>query len=223
MPPTAIVDVDGTLVDSNYHHTMAFYRAFRQQDVVVPIWKIQRHIGMGSDNLVKAVAGEDVDAEKGEDIRSVHSILYNEIIADVPPLAGARAFLETLKQRGLTVVLASSAKAHELDHYLDLLDLRELVDDWTTSADVEATKPEPDLILAALEKAGTKGGGNGKAVMVGDSTWDCVAATRANLDTIGLRSGGFSEMELRDAGALMVFENVVELRERLDDTPLATG
>ncbi len=221
MPLTAIVDVDGTLVDSNYHHTMAFHRAFRQQDVTVPIWTIQRHIGMGSDNLVKAVAGDDVDAEKGEDIRAAHSILYLDAIRDVPPLAGARAFLETLKERGLTVVLASSAKANELDHYLDLLDLRELVDDWTTSADVEATKPEPDLVLAALEKARAKGGSDEQAVMVGDSTWDCVAAERAGLDTIGLLSGGFSEAELRDAGAAQVFENVVELRERLGETALA--
>lgn len=222
MTPTAIVDVDGTLVDSNYHHTLAFYRAFRQHDIVIPIWKIQRHIGMGSDNLVKAVAGEDVDADSGEDIRTAHGILYKDVMGDVPPLPGARTFLETLKERGLTVVLASSAKAHELDHYLDLLDLRELVDDWTTSADVEATKPEPDLILAALEKAKAKGGANGGAVVVGDSTWDCVAAAKANLETIGLRSGGFGENELLDAGAAMVFENVVELRERLDETPLGS-
>ncbi len=220
MPPIAIVDVDGTLVDSNYQHTMAFHRAFRQQEVRVPVWLIQRHIGMGSDHLVKAVAGEDVDAEKGDDIRTAHGILYMDVIGDVPPLAGARAFLEALKERGLTVVLASSAKAHELDRYLDLLDLRDLVDDWTTSADVEATKPKPDLILAALEKAREKGG-DGEAVMVGDSTWDCVAAKAAGVETIGLRSGGFSEAELRDAGASMVFENVVELRERLDETPLS--
>ena len=222
MPPTAIVDVDGTLVDSNYHHTMAFHRAFRQHDVPVPIWTIQRHIGMGSDHLVKAVAGDDVDAETGDDIRAAHSILYKDVIANVPPLAGAREFVETLKERGLTVVLASSAKADELEHYLDLLDLRSLADEWTTSADVEATKPEPDLSLAALEKA-RDNGGDGDAVMVGDSTWDCVAATRAGLETIGLRSGGFSEAELLEAGAAMVFENVVELRERLDDTPLTAG
>jgi HAD superfamily hydrolase (TIGR01509 family) len=221
MPLTAIVDVDGTLVDSNYHHTLAFYRAFRQHDVLIPIWKIQRHIGMGADHLVEAVAGDEVEADLGEDIRTAHTILFNDIMGDVPPLAGARAFLEALKQRGLGVVLASSAKEHEVDHYLDLLDLRELVDDWTTSADVEATKPEPDLVLAALEKAKAHGGGDGDAVMVGDSTWDCVAAARAGIDTIGLLSGGFAAAELRDAGATLVFENVAELREHLDETPLA--
>jgi len=219
MPTTAIVDVDGTLVDSNYHHTLAFYRAFRQHDVIVPIWRIQRHIGMGADNLVKAVAGEDVDARIGDDIRTVHEILFKEVIGDVLPLDGARAFVEALKARGCVVVLASSAAAHELDHYLDLLELRELVDDWTTGADVESTKPEPDLVLAALEKAGASGA-NGDVVMVGDSTWDCVAAAKAELTTVGLLSGGFSEQELRDAGAAAVFENVRELRDRLDETPL---
>jgi len=114
------------------------------------------------------------------------------------------------------VVLASSAKAHEVEYYLDLLDARELADDWTTSADVSATKPEPDLVVAAVEKAG-----GGEAVMVGDSTWDCEAAQRAGLDTIAVLTGGFSAAELRDAGALVVYSSITELRESLDETPLA--
>ncbi len=116
------------------------------------------------------------------------------------------------------VVLASSAKPDEVGHYLDLLDARELVDAWTDSGDVEATKPEPDLVQAAMEKAGT-----GEAVMVGDSTWDCEAAGRAGIQTVAVRTGGFSEAELRDAGALMVFDSIAELRERVRETPLKDG
>ena len=115
-------------------------------------------------------------------------------------------------------MLASSAKPHEVDHYLDLLEARELADGWTTSGDVEKTKPEPDLVAAAVEKAG-----GGPAVMLGDSTWDCKAAERAGVPTIGVLTGGFSEQELREAGAVCV---VTELRELLDDveaTPFGTG
>jgi HAD superfamily hydrolase (TIGR01509 family) len=136
-------------------------------------------------------------------------------IEEVEPLHGARDLIADLKQRGHAVVLASSAKENEVDHYLDLLDARELADDWTSSADVEATKPEPDLVQAAVEKAG-----GGEAVMVGDSTWDCEAAKRAGVQTVAVLTGGFSEAELEDAGAVAVYRSIDELRESLDETPL---
>ncbi|HEX6584086.1 MAG TPA: HAD family hydrolase [Thermoleophilaceae bacterium] len=218
MPPAAILDVDGTLVDTNYHHTIAWYRAFRQHDVGLPIWRIHRHIGMGGDQLVKALGGEQLETEKGDDIRAAESVLYRELMSEVEPLEGARELIEDLTQRGHAVILASSAKPHEVEHYLDLLDARERVDDWTTSGDVQATKPEPDLVLAAVEKAG-----GGDAVMVGDSTWDCEAAKRAGLDTIAVLTGGFSDAELRAAGALVVYSSIEELRDSLDETPLAAS
>ena len=218
MPTAAILDVDGTLVDTNYHHAIAWYRAFRQQGIVLPLWRIHRHIGMGGDQLVAALAGDEVEAERGDEIRGAEKDLYGELIGEVEPLEGARELIVDLKERGHPVVLASSAKADEVDHYLDLLDARELADGWTTSADVEATKPEPDLVAAAVEKAG-----GGEAVMVGDSTWDCEAARRAGLETIAVLTGGFSEEELREAGAALVFHAVAELRERLDETPLGAG
>jgi phosphoglycolate phosphatase-like HAD superfamily hydrolase len=112
-------------------------------------------------------------------------------------------------------VLASSAKEHEVDHYLDQLDAREIVDGWTTSADVEDTKPEPDLVVAALEKLGTR-----EAVMVGDTPWDVKAARGADVETVCVLTGGFSEDELRKAGAAAVFESIVDLRERISETPL---
>jgi HAD superfamily hydrolase (TIGR01509 family) len=214
--PAAILDVDGTLVDTNYQHALAWYRAFRQHGVVLPIWRIHRHIGMGGDQLVASLVGEEFDAEHGDDVRAAEKALYLSLIVEVQPLEGARELITDLRESGHPVVLASSAKAQEVDHYLDLLDARNLVDGWTTSADVERTKPEPDLVAAAVEKAG-----GGKAVMLGDSTWDCEAAKRAGLETVAVLMGGFSEQELLDAGAACVFPSLVELREKLADTPLA--
>jgi HAD superfamily hydrolase (TIGR01509 family) len=214
VPPAAILDVDGTLVDTNYHHVIAWYRAFRRHDIVLPLWRIHRHIGMGGDQVVGALAGEAVERERGDDIRADEKELYFELIEEVKPFEGARGLIEKLKERGHTVVLASSAKAEEVDHYLDLLDARELADGWTTSADVEATKPHPDLVIAAVEKAG-----GGEAVMVGDTPWDCKSARGAGVPTVCVRTGGFSEQELRDAGAVAVFESIAQLAERLGETP----
>jgi HAD superfamily hydrolase (TIGR01509 family) len=215
VPVAAILDVDGTLVDTNYHHAIAWYRAFRHEGIVLPLWRIHRHIGMGGDQVVTALAGEGVEEERGDDVRAAEKDLYLALIGEVEPFEGARELIVALKERGHSVVLASSAKADEVDHYLDLLGARELADGWTTSADVEATKPEPDLVLAALEKAG-----GGAAVMVGDTTWACEAAGRAGIPTLAVRTGGFSEQELRDAGAAAVFESIAELGDRLDETPL---
>jgi HAD superfamily hydrolase (TIGR01549 family) len=213
-PPAAILDIDGTLVDTNYHHAIAWYRAFRQHEVVLPVWRIHRHIGMGGDQLVEALAGEEVERDRGDDIRTAEKALYLALIEEVEPLEGARDFMVDLKERGHPIVLASSAKEDEVEHYLDLLDARELANSWTTSADVEATKPEPDLVVAAVEKAG-----GGEAVMVGDSTWDCEAAGRAGLPTVAVLTGGFSDDELREAGAVCVFHSMPRLREHLDKTP----
>ena len=215
MPPAAILDVDGTLVDTNYHHAIAWYRAFRQHGQLIPIWRIHRHMGMGGDQLVASLTTEAWDDQHGEDVRAAEKALYLAVIEEVEPLRGARDLIDDLKTRGSKVVLASSAKANEVDHYLDLLDARELADGWTTSADVEATKPEPDLVKAAVEKAG-----GGEAVMVGDSIWDIEAAKRAGLETIAVLTGGFSEAELLDAGAACVFESIDALRAGLSETPL---
>src|SRR3954451_6360832 len=218
MPPAAILDIDGTLVDTNFHHAIAWFRAFKQHDIVLPIWRIHRHMGMGGDQLIADLCGDRGEEEKGDDIRDAEKVLYSELIGEVEPLKGARELIEDLKDRGHAVVLASSAKEDEVDHYLDLLDARELADDWTTSADVESTKPEPDLVKAAMEKAGT-----GQAVMVGDTTWDVEAAGRAGIQSVTVRTGGFSAAELRDAGAVAVFDSIDELREAFDETPLAAS
>jgi HAD superfamily hydrolase (TIGR01509 family) len=216
MPPAAILDIDGTLVDTNYHHSIAWFRAFRQSDIVVPIWRIHTHMGMGGDQLVTSLTSEAVEESLGDEIRAAEKVLYTELIREVEPTERAREFVVSLKKRGHTVVLASSAKADEVDHYLDLLDIRSVADAWTTSADVSKTKPEPDLVQAAISKAG-----GDDAVMVGDTPWDIEASERAGIPCVAVITGGFSRAELEESGAAGVFESVAELMERVEETPLA--
>jgi len=137
----AIVDIDGTLVDTSYHHTIAWGRAFADHGVDVPLWQVHRHNGMGGDQLVAAVAGDAVEARLGDRIRESEARRYGELIGEVKSLPGARDLLAGLRRRGHRVVLASSAKLEEVEHYVDLLGARELVDAWTSSADV--VRPEP--------------------------------------------------------------------------------
>jgi HAD superfamily hydrolase (TIGR01549 family) len=218
--PAVVFDIDGTLVDTNYQHALAWFRAFRQHGVIVPVWVIHRAIGMGGDQLVAAVAGDEVESEKGDDIREAEKPLYLSMVDEVQAFEGATEVLRELGERGHRLVLASSAKQDEVDRYLELLDAEDLVADWTTSGDVDETKPEPDLVEAALEKAGTR-----EAVMVGDSVWDVEAAKRAGIPTIGVLSGGFAASELQDAGAVRVFDSVGGLRENPEaiDTAAAAG
>jgi HAD superfamily hydrolase (TIGR01549 family) len=202
----AILDIDGTLVDTNYQHALAWYRAFRRHDEIVPVWRIHRAIGMGGDQLIAALAGDEMEEQKGDAIRDAEGPLYMEMIEEVEPFEGAIDFIRGLAERGNPVVLASSAKDEEVEHYVELLEARDQVTGWTTSADVEETKPEPDLIEAALEKAGTR-----DAVVLGDSVWDCQAAKRAGIRSVGVLSGGFSADELSGNGATSVFDSVADL------------
>jgi HAD superfamily hydrolase (TIGR01509 family) len=204
----AILDVDGTLVDTNYHHALAWRRALHAHGHRVQMWKVHRHIGMGGDQILDALIGEQAAAAQGDEIRAAEAEAYGELIGEVEPMEGARELIEKLHGEGATVILASSAKQEEVDYYLDLLDARELVDGWTTSADVESTKPDPDLVHAALAKAGA----GDPSVMVGDSVWDVKAAKAAGLPTLAVLTGGFSEAELREAGASQVVESIGELR-----------
>ena len=211
----AILDIDGTLVDSNYFHTIAWYRAFREHGHTLPMWRIHRAIGMGGDQMIGALLGDEVEEREGDDIRDTEKKRYFDLIDEVRPLEGSRELIEELREAGHRIVLASSAKPDEVDHYLDLLDARDLADAWTTSGDVERTKPEPDLVHSALEKVG-----GGPAVMVGDSVYDCEAAKNAGVETIAVLTGGFSDSELLKAGARIVFDSIVELRRCLSWTPL---
>ncbi len=207
MSGTLIVDVDGTLVDSNYQHVIAWQRAFSDHDITAEAWILHRYIGKGGDQMVASVAGSGVEEEHGDSIRESESGHFQRLIDEVNAFDGARDFLKSASAHGAEVILASSAKQEEVDHYLDLLEAREVISGHTTSADVEATKPEPDLIRAALGKASP-----GDAVMIGDSIWDVEAASRAGLPSLAVLTGGFSMKELEAAGAVEVQPHLKDLQ-----------
>lgn len=212
-----ILDVDGTLVDNNYQHALAWHLALRRVDVVVPLWRVHRAVGIGSDRIITELVGEDVEAERGDDVRASESEIFGSMKDEVAAIEGATEFVRELRDRGLVVVLASSGDAEDVEGFIDLLEIRDVVDDWTTGDDVDATKPDPDLVEAAVEKAG-----GGPAIMVGDTDWDVAAAKRAGIETIAVLSGGFPEVVLRDAGAIAVYESVDELRRKLDGSRLGS-
>lgn len=216
MADTAIFDVDGTLVDSNYQHALAWFRALRRYDITVPLWRIHRGIGMGGDNFVPVIAGQEVEAAHGEDLRKAWEEEFDELIGEIQPFEGAHELLAEVKRRGFRLVLASSGKAQHVKAFLELVDGTSLADAWTTSEDVQNSKPSPDIVSAALAKVQGTGG-----IMVGDSIFDAQAAAKLGNPTIGVRTGGFSVGELLEAGVLQVFDSLVAFRRALDGTPLA--
>jgi HAD superfamily hydrolase (TIGR01549 family) len=218
-PIIAVLDVDGTLVDTNYQHALAWYRAFRTLGETYPVWRIHRLIGMGGDRLVEALGGEEVEQRIGDEARDRWVTEFDKLIDEIAPLPGARELLQELRRRGNRVVLASSGKPQHVDHFLDLLDARELAEDWTTSDDVESTKPAPDLLQVALAKIGQAE--DAPSVVVGDSVYDVEAAQRAGMPALVVRSGGFGDDELRDAGALEIFDTPADVTAALDRTPLS--
>lgn len=206
MPRAVILDVDGTLVDTNYHHALCWSRAFREHGIVIPLWRLHRGVGMGGDKYVEAMAGADAEKRLGDALRERWAALFDALLDEIAPLEGAGELLRDLKARGHVVVLASSSIERHLERFLDVLRAREVVDAWTTKDDVEASKPDPDLVEAALDRAGTR-----DAILVGDTPWDVKAAQQAGIETICVLTGGFSEAELREAGATDIVESVAEL------------
>jgi HAD superfamily hydrolase (TIGR01549 family) len=206
-----VLDVDGTLVDSNYLHVVAWQAAFAAHGHRVASWEIHRAVGMGADKLVPALIGDAAAEEIGEAVSAEHDTRFRRAIADVEPLPGARELLSALKRRDLTVVLGSSAGEEEVDHYLALLEAKDLVDHVTTSADVDRTKPDPDLLQVAIDRAGVPA-----VAMIGDTVWDCRAAAALDVRMLGLLCGGISEGELRSAGAYSVHRDPSALVPQLD-------
>jgi HAD superfamily hydrolase (TIGR01509 family) len=209
--PAVLLDLDGTLVDTNYQHALCWYRAFRSHGITIPIWRLHRHVGMGGDKLVAAVAGDEVEERAGDAVRDAWEHEFDSLIDEVAALEGAHELIVALKERGHEVVLASSSIEKHFDHFAELVGAKELADGWTTKDDVEASKPEPDLVRAALEKTRAE-----RAVLIGDTPWDVEAAGRADVPTVCIVTGGFSEHELREAGAAEVYESLPELLSRLD-------
>ena len=223
--PVVILDVDGTLVDTNYHHAVAWYRAFRRFGETIPLARLHRHMGMGGDRLVGEVAGEDFDARHGDEVRDAEKEEYAGLIGEVAALEHATELVRALREHGAQVVLASSAKEDEIGHYVELLGLGDEVP-ATDSSDVETTKPQPDLVEAALAEVE----GDGRALMVGDTPWDAKAAAAAGVPMVGILTGGFSEEELRRAGAVAVYDHLGALLDDVDgllghaapaDTPMS--
>jgi HAD superfamily hydrolase (TIGR01549 family) len=207
---TAVLDIDGTLLDSNYHHTLAWSRAFAAAGRPVALWRLHRAIGMGGDRLVSAVTDDDTEADIGDEVRDRWEHCYDEIIGETRLFDGARELLEALRDAGLAVVLASSSIPRHADHALRLLDAGSRTDAWTTSEDADESKPHPELLDRAVEKVG------GRApVMVGDSVWDVEAAARRGVPTIALLCGGSGRDELVEAGAVAVVRDPADLVESL--------
>jgi HAD superfamily hydrolase (TIGR01509 family) len=216
--PVVLLDVDGTLVDSNYLHVDAWVRAFSDVGLTVDAWRVHRAIGMGSTQLVDALAGDDADRVR-DSVTDAHSSYYAAVADRLRPFAGARELVRALAERGARPVLATSAAPDELERLRAVLDVDDELYAVTGGGDVESAKPEPDLINAALEAAGVSAD---RAVLVGDTVWDVEAARRAGVPCVTVRSGGVGEDELRAAGAIAVYDDVAALLADLDASPLGT-
>lgn len=202
MTDAILFDIDGTLVDSTYHHAIAWQRAFDRHDVPVPLWRIHRTIGMGGDKLVAQVAGDDVEDRLGDALRKAWREEYVEIKAEVASLPGAAELVRRLVADGYRVALASSGDPEFSREAVEQLGLGDEIELLTTSEDAEESKPEPDLIGVTLDRLGQVD----RAVLVGDTPYDVESARRAGLRCIGLLSGGYSDAELREAGAVLVVD-----------------
>ena len=215
MTSAVLLDVDGTLVDSNYHHTIAWARAARRLEVhLPPLFELHRAVGMGGDLYVTHVFGADVERTRGDAVRAAHDEEFERLMPEVPGLDGAHELVAGLVERGRAVVLASSGRPVETEHYLRLLDIGDLVTGWTSADDVETTKPAPGLVQSALRVASIA---PERALLVGDSPYDAQSASAAGVPTIGVLTGGFSAAELADAGVRATYASVGELAERLDE------
>ncbi len=215
-PRTVLLDLDGTLVDSVFVHTVTWKDAFRDVGLDVASHRIHRAIGMGGDRLVTHVAGEAAEKAIGDEVRARHDAHLDEHFATITPTDGAAELLETLRERGFAVVLASSAPQELSERLLGLLDgAARHLDETVVGSQVEASKPAPDLLEAALASVEAT-----SAVMIGDAVWDVESALGAGVACVGLLTGGFSEAELREAGAVEVYESPRDLLDHLDESVL---
>jgi HAD superfamily hydrolase (TIGR01509 family) len=205
--PAVLFDVDGTLVDSNYLHVHAWYRAFHELGIDIEAWRIHRSIGMDGSTLVASLA-DRADDDTRSRLKDLHSQYYREM---------ARELLEAVDRLGLQIVLATSAPEDELAILRKVLASDDLISAVTSSKDVDTAKPRPDIIQVALDRAGVDAA---HAVFIGDTIWDVEACERACVPTIAVLSGGVSGGELEKAGAQAVFENPGELCAHLDDTAI---
>src|SRR6201997_1044130 len=214
----ALFDVDGTLVDTNYLHAVTWWEAFGQAGYRVVMADVHRAIGMGSDLMLDELLPADRNKDADAGIRAAHSTLYATYWSRLRPLPGAVGLLRACKRRGLAVVLASSADEPEFNALRAALDAEDAIDAATFSGDVKSSKPAPDLVEVALDKAGVPAG---QAVFTGDTVWDVQACQKARVPCIGLLSGGVSRDELTSAGAAEVYPGPGDLLASLAESLLA--
>jgi HAD superfamily hydrolase (TIGR01509 family) len=216
--PGVLFDVDGTLVDTTYLHTVAWWEALRRNGHDVPMAEIHRAIGMGSDHILDHLLGADHDHDEDEDLATAHDVLYGGWWERLRPLPGAADLLRAVAGQGPTVVLASSAKGPELQILRRVVDADDVIAAATSSSDAEQSKPAPDILQAALDRSGVD---PRRAVFVGDSVWDVEAAGRLDIPCIGLSCGGTSAAELSRAGAVETYEDPADLLAHLDESAIA--
>lgn len=212
MTSGVLFDVDGTLVDTNYLHTVAWGEAFRAHGYDVPMCTIHSLIGQGSERLVDSVLGHDDDA-----VVDAHSDIYGGRLHVLRAFDGAADLLRRAKRAGLQVVLATSASSHEVEHLLRTLDADDVIDHVTGKDDVEDSKPAPDIVAAAIEGAGLA---PKDVVFVGDTVWDVLATKRLDVGCVGVLTGGIAEAALREAGAVAIYQSAAELLADFDASPL---
>jgi HAD superfamily hydrolase (TIGR01509 family) len=217
-PTGVLFDVDGTLVDTTYLHTVCWWEALRQDGHDVPTARIHRAIGMGSDKLLDHLLGSERDRAADGRLRHVHDGLFGEYFDRLRPLPRAAELLRSCAARGLTVVLASSASEREMRALCAALGADDAVAAATSSADAEESKPAPDIVAAALEEAGLEPAG---AMFVGDTVWDVAAAGELEIRCVAVTCGGTSRAELVAAGAAAVYDDPADLLANLDRSPLA--
>ncbi|GGQ54246.1 HAD family hydrolase [Couchioplanes azureus] len=208
-----LFDVDGTLVDTTYLHAVAWWEALRQHDRDVPMARIHRAIGMGSDKILDHLLGTDRDTGADDRLSAAHDVLYGAWWERLRPLPGAADLLRACAGRGLAVVLASSSKGPELAKLRRVVDADDVITAATSSADAEESKPAPDILEAALDQSGVDAR---QCVFVGDSVWDVKAAAKLDIPCIGLTCGGTGADELSQAGAVETYEDPAGLLAALD-------
>lgn len=212
-------DIDGTLVDSNNQHVLAWQEAFSGIGEIFDCQVIHDQIGKGTDMLVPALL-PNLDAAAIEELGKAHSEIFRtKYLPGIQPFPRAHDLLALIHAAGQQVVLASSASAKELDHYQKLLDAGDLVSVATSGDDVENTKPAPDIFAVALERVAPLT--SAEVIVVGDSPYDVEAARKSGIATVALRSGSFSDEVLRNAGAISLYDDVAELLAQYDISPLA--
>lgn len=212
-----ILDVDGTLVDSNDAHARAWMKALERGGHPVPYDKVRRLIGMGSDNLLPEAAGVEKETAEGKQMSEWWKESFKEeYISDLKAFPRTRELLQELRDRGLRLVVASSAEEDLLKQLLDIAGASDLIEEKTSADDAKNSKPDPDIVAAALKQLALD---PDQVVMLGDTPYDVEAALRAGIDIIGVRSGGWDDEGLE--GAIAVYDDVADLLEQLDSSPLS--